>query len=370
MKVVILGTRGFPNVQGGVEKHCEQLAINLIKLSCKVTVFTRKPYVNPKIKEYKGIQLISIPTLKNKFFEAFLHTFLGVLLAVKYRPDILHIQAIGPGFFIPLARLLGFRVVLTSHGSNYEHLKWGGFAKLFLRFSEFIAINAANKIIAISANIANDIKKKYKKEVRVIPNGVNIPKIVKSNTFLMQHNLESKKYILTVGRFVPEKGFSYLIDAFNQSDLPDWKLVIAGDADHETVYSKELKVKAGKNKNIVLTGFISGTPLNELYSHGGLFVLPSYYEGLPIVLLEAMSYGLSSIVSHIEANKNVKLDQDRYFEPGNTNGLSLKLMDYTQKKTFTELEKNLQIKYIINNFDWQKIALSTRMVYSELLPHK
>jgi len=177
MKIAILGTRGFPNVQGGVEKHCEGLAVHLVQSTCDVIVFTRRPYVDENIKEYKGVKLVALPAIRHKSLEAPLHTLIGVFAALRYRPDILHIQAIGPALFTSLARILGMKVVVTSHGSNYEHLKWGRFAKLVLRLGEFVGVVFANKVIAISKNIADDIKRKYNREATIIPNGVIIPKV-------------------------------------------------------------------------------------------------------------------------------------------------------------------------------------------------
>ena len=125
MKIVILGTRGFPNIQGGVEKHCEGLACALVKLDCDTIVFTRRPYVVDNARECHGVKLVCLPTIRHKTTETVIHTFIGIFAALYYRPDILHIQAIGPALFTPLARLLGMKVVVTTHGVNYMHKKFG-----------------------------------------------------------------------------------------------------------------------------------------------------------------------------------------------------------------------------------------------------
>jgi len=153
LKILFLGTRGFPNVQGGVEKHCEELTVNLVKEGCDVTVLTRKPYVDPTISNFKGVKLIPLPAVKSKFLEAFLHTFIGVFVAVWYKPDILHIQGIGPALFTPLVKFLGMKVVVTSHGSNYEHLKWGKFAKAILRIGEKVGVCLSDKTISVSQKL-------------------------------------------------------------------------------------------------------------------------------------------------------------------------------------------------------------------------
>ncbi len=378
VKVLFLGTRGFPNVQGGVEKHCENLTINLVKIGCDVTVFTRKPYVDTSIKNFKGVNLVTIPALKHKSLEAFLHTFMGIFIAFFFKPDILHIQAIGPSLFTPLARILGMKVVITSHGSNYKHLKWGKFARCVLRVGELLGVLFANKIIAISKNIADEIREKYNRDVAIIPNGVKIHKILESNETLEKYGLEKGKYILAVGRFVPEKGFHDLIEAFKQIQNSDsqskiqnqkskisidhWKLVIVGRADHEDRYSLGLKEKTRENSNIVLTGFLTGEPLQELYSHAGLFVLPSYYEGLPIVLLEAMSYGLTCIASDIPSNRNIELSEDRFFNSGDVKALATKIKEFIDKP-LSEEDRKKQIRMIAERYNWEKIAEKTLELY-------
>lgn len=372
LKIAVLGTRGFPRVQGGVEAHCEHLYPRLAGKGCEVIVFTRKPYVDLNITEYKGVTLIPLPCLKNKFFEAFLHTLIGIFAAKKFSPDILHIHAIGPSLFIPVARLLGLKVIMTNHGPDYLRKKWGTLAKTVLKLGEKAGSKWANSIVCISETIAEQVKNKYERTVTVIPNGVTIPEIIQSNTTLEKYGLITGKYILSVGRIVPEKGFHDLIDAFNRlitydSNLKvdNWKLVIIGKADHEDKYSLGLKEKASLNSNIILTGFLTGEPLQELYSHAGLFALPSYYEGLPIVLLEALSYGLSCIASDIPANREVGMEDDRYFCAGDTEALVSKIKEFVHKAMNDE-EKMSQRNRIAEKYDWEKIADKTLEVYTSV----
>jgi glycosyltransferase involved in cell wall biosynthesis len=366
MKIVVIGTRGFPGVQGGVESHCEHLYTHLARKGCDLTVFTREPYITSNVREYKGIHLIPLSCPKNKFLEAIVHTFKGVIKARKLKPAILHIHAIGPSLFTPLARILGMKVVVTSHGPDYERKKWSLPAKMFLKFCERMGMTYANKIIAIADNISNDIKKKYGKDAVVIPNGVVIPQLNDIDITLKKYGLQKKKYILAVGRFVPEKGFHDLMEAFNLGDFGDHKLVIVGSADHEDRYSHNIKDKAGDNNHIVLTGFLKGQALNELYSHASLFVLPSYYEGLPIVLLEAMSYGLSCIASDIPANRNVELSKERFFKPGDIISISAKIQEFINKP-FGEQERAEQINLIESKYNWELIAKDTLEIFRKAM---
>ncbi|MBW1853951.1 MAG: glycosyltransferase family 4 protein [Deltaproteobacteria bacterium] len=364
MRVIIVGTRGFPNVQGGLEKHCECLSVNLVTLGCDVTVFTRKPYVDVSLKNFQGVKLVALPAFRHKLFENFFHTLLCIFVSLKYKKDIIHFQAIGSALLVPLARLFGMKVVLTSHGSNYQHLKWGRFAKLVLKLSEFLGVTFTNKVIAISRTIADEIKEKYNRDAAVIPNGVYIPRVTGDKNILNKYGLQEKKYILAVGRFVPEKGFHDLIEAFNRVSLNDLKLVIVGDADHKDAYSMRLKEIGLKNKDIIMPGFLRGEVLQGLYSHAVLFVLPSYYEGFPIALLEALGSGLSCLASDIPGNRNIDLAGERFFTPGDSGMLSELLKEFSQKPLGEEVKKE-QINTLAAKFDWENIARQTIVVYSK-----
>lgn len=365
MKIVVLGTRGFPNIQGGVERHCEHLYPYLVKKGCEVIVFRRSSYVKGHLDSYRGVKLVDIKSPKSKFLEAFVHTFSGLLAAKKLKPDLVHIHAIGPWLCVPLARLLGFKVVATHHGFDYERKKWNILAKFILRLGEFLGTVFANRIICVSAVISIRLKKVFHKDAVIIPNGVVMPDLLTSEEALKTYGLKKGKYVLAVGRFVPEKGFGDLIDAFRNIQT-DWKLVIAGDADHPDQYSQSLKIKAAETKGVVLTGFISGRPLFELYSHAGLFVLPSYHEGLPIVLLEAMSYGLSCVVSDIAPNKEVDLPKERFFKVGDIKDLSGKIQKFINESMPQE-ERKSQLEMVKSMYDWEKIADQTYKVYEDVL---
>ncbi|HOX54768.1 MAG TPA: glycosyltransferase family 4 protein [Candidatus Omnitrophota bacterium] len=365
MKIVAIGTRGFPGVQGGVESHCEKLYPKLSKLGCDITVFTRKPYVDPGLKNYNGVELIPLDCPKNKILEAIVHTFKGIFQARKLKPDILHIHAIGPAILVPLAKILGFKVVMTHHGPDYRRRKWGRFAKFVLRVGERLSSSFADEVIAISQMVAQDLKSKYNRDSHVIPNGVDVHEPLKSDEVLKKYDLKKGRYILAVGRFVPEKGFINLIDSFLLAQLKNMKLVIVGRADHESKYSRDLEKRAKISNDVVLTGYLNGIGLKELYSHAGLFVLPSTYEGLPITLLEAMGYGLLCLASDIPANRYIGLPYDNYFSPENLEELIQKLREFSQKN-LSEEEKHKQIEMLKKNYSWDEIAKKTLEVYEKV----
>jgi glycosyltransferase involved in cell wall biosynthesis len=373
MRIVVLGTRGFPDVQGGVERHCENLYPRLVKLGCEVIVLARAPYTGNKEYSFQGVTIKPIACPKHRSLEAIVHTFKGIFEARMLRPDILHIHAIGPSIFVPLARLLGMKVVMTHHGQDYRRLKWGQTAKATLRVGETAGCVFANAVIAISKEISSDCIRRFGRGAAVIPNGVVVMPAERTGKILKERGIETGRYLLAVGRFVPEKGFTDLIEAFGIASkamrsadrAAEWKLVIAGDADHEDEYSMKVKEKAMATENVVLTGSQKGRDLAELYSHAGLFVLPSYHEGLPIVLLEAMSYGLSCIVSDIAANREVALSGDRYFKPGDTGKLAEKILEFIARP-FSEAEKKAQVDIIAREYNWDAISEATLKIYHGL----
>ncbi|MBA3005459.1 MAG: glycosyltransferase family 4 protein [Proteobacteria bacterium] len=365
MRIFVTGTRGIPDIPGGVEKHCQELYPLISAMGHSVTVATRTPYIKEKAASWQGIQLAHLYAPHKKSLEAIGHTFLAVLEAKKEKADLIHIHAVGPGLMAPFARLLGLKVVVTNHGPDYDRQKWGVLAKTMLQLGEYLSGKFANQIIVISSVIAEIIRKRCGRDSNLIYNGVPLPDRSESTSYLDRTAIKPKNYILAVARFVPEKGLHDLIEAF--ADLKrNYQLVIAGDADHQTTYSRELKQLAAVDKRIILTGYITGEDLNQVFTHARLFCLPSYHEGLPIALLEAMSYGLPVLVSDIPANREVDLPAERFFKCGDVKDLHEKLERLIDLE-LSDKEQQLLRTEIIEKYNWQKIAEQTVAVYQKAL---
>ncbi len=362
MKIVVIGTRGIPYIMGGLEPQSMELYTRLVAMGHDVTIIRRKPYVSSDnaVKEFHGVKLVDLYAPRKKCIETFVHTFLAVIKAGMLKPDVLHVHAVGPSIFIPFARLLGMKVVMTNHGSDYERKKWGRFAKFVLRTGERLGTKYSNEVIVISKVISDTLALKYgRTDTRLICNGVNAPvKSVKTD-YLSSVGIVPGKYILAVGRFVREKGFHDLVDAYVKLPHSGCQLVIAGDTDHEDKYSLSLKSKADR-AGAILTGFINGEKLNQVMTNAALFVLPSYHEGLPLVLLEAMSYGLDVLASDIEANRLPCLKETDFFATGDVEGLC----DGIRSKLGAG---NSCRSYDLSNYNWDIIAKQTESVYKEIL---
>lgn len=366
--IALLGFRGFPGIQGGVETHAEHLCPLLAALGCDVEVIVRSPYQSSEIHfEWKGVRFRRLWAPKYKSLEAITHSLLGVLYAgFISRPDILHIQAIGPALVAPLARMLGLNVVVTHHGPDYDRQKWGSFARLVLKLGECWGMRCANARIVISKSILELVKNKYGEDSVLIQNGVALTEIPNTQQALTDFGLTPYRYILLVSRLVPEKRHHDLIDAFKIIQLDGWQLVLVGASDHPDAYVRSVLAAAKATPNVITTDFQTGLALRELYAYAGLFVLPSSHEGLPIALLEALSFGLPVLASAIPANLELDLSESSYFELGNIGELAEKLL-ILARQDINLKKRNLTRSAIADKFNWLKIAEQTILVYRSVL---
>jgi len=346
--IAVIGTRGFPGIQGGVEAHSYHLYTHMD--DAHVRLYRRRAYLTEQSSQsLPNIEYIDLPSTRIKGFEAVWHTLLSVLHILFHRPDVVHIHNIGPGMFAPLVRLMGLPVVLTYHSPNYEHSKWNAPARWLLRQCEKISLCFSNRVIFVN---------KYQMEKCgaldksvFIPNGIDPVTRSDSTTFLDKHDINPGEYLLAVGRLTPEKGLEYLVQAANR--LPQvGQVVIAGASDHDSSYRQQLE-KLDTGKKVVFTGFTTGEDLRQLYSHARCYVLPSVNEGFPMVMLEAMAYGLPIVCSDIPGTRQVDLPEQDYFTVRDVDALCTaltRLLDKPNEPQHYDLEK----------YDWKTIAAATR----------
>lgn len=351
--IAVIGTRGFPGIQGGVEVHSYFLYTHM--RDARIRVYRRRAYLTEQsAQSFPDIEYIDLPSTRVKGFEAVWHTLLSVLHIALHRPDVVHIHNIGPGMFAPLLRLMGLPVVLTYHSPNYEHDKWNAAARWLLRQCERLSLRYSNRVIFVN---------KYQMEKCgaldksvFIPNGIDPVTRSESTTFLDKHGITPGGYLLAVGRLTPEKGLEYLVEAANR--LPQvQQVVIAGASDHDSAYREQLE-RLDTGRKVIFTGFTSGEDLRQLYSHARCFVLPSVNEGFPMVLLEAMAYGLPILCSDIPGTRQVELPEEDYFTVRDVNSLCsaiTRLLDGPAEPHNYDLEK----------YNWNTIAATTRQ---QLLP--
>jgi len=371
MRIAMIGPKSIPSRMGGVEIHVEELAKRLVKQGHSVTVYCKKKYCQELKQEHEGISLkhipgINIPGINTKHLDAIIYIILATIHALFHNFDIFHFHALGPSTIAFLPRLFGKKVICTIHGLDWQRDKWGSIAKKCLKFGEYCVARFANASITVSKNLVSYFRHMYKKEPVYIPNGVNIPAVKPAEMITDQYGLKKDDYILYLGRLVPEKGIHYLIDAYLRLK-PSLKLVIAGGPCYTTEYVQQIQDMAAGCENILFTGFVQDDVLAELFSNAYLYVLPSDLEGMPISLLEAMSYGQTCLVSDIEENKAVVGKHGFYFSQGNINSLYKALKKLTSGQQSFEKNNASIIDYVRENFNWDHVALRHNEVYEKLM---
>jgi glycosyltransferase involved in cell wall biosynthesis len=366
LRIMVLGLRGVIDVQGGIETHARRLYPLLARLGCDVEILQRSAYYpreRRRRREWRRMTLTYLWSPRTRIVETAVHTLLGVLYAAVKRPDVLHLHAIGPALLAPLARVLGLRVVVTHHCADYEREKWGPFAKAVLRAGERLGITFANWPIVVSPVLKEAVETRYGIGATYIPNGAPMATPRRTRDALHRFDLRPGRYVLSVARLVPEKRQHDLIAAFQAVRPPGWKLVFVGEIDHGDGYCQELIAQAARDPTIVLTGYQHGVALHELYTHAGLFVLPSAVEGHPIALLEAAVYEVPVLASSIPANFALPLPLNRFFPVGNTRALARQLIAMTQDAATSAAERRALHVAIRAEYSWRKAAELTSSVY-------
>lgn len=372
MKIAMIGHKRVPSREGGVEIVVEEISTRLVKKGHSVDIYNRKgrnvqdrntDQQNRKIKYYKGAKIITIPTINKKGFDALIYSFLATVRSLFGKYDCIHYHAEGSCAMIWIPHLFKIRTIVTIHGLDWKRAKWGGIATKYIKFGEKMAAKYADEIIVLSEGVRQYFKEEYNRNTNFIPNGVNKPTKRNNNAIKEKWNLEKDSYILFLARIVPEKGVHYLINAFKLINT-DKKLVIAGGASHTNDYLKRIKEISKEDDRIIMTGFVQGEELEELFENTFLYCLPSDIEGMPISLLEAMSYGCNCLVSDIEENSQVIGDKAQTFKKGDINDLKIKLEQALEGKN--RYRKKDISDYILNKYNWDNVIEKTENLYKSM----
>lgn len=360
MKIGMIGHKRIPGREGGIETVVEELAINLVNNGHNVTAYNRKKKGIKRIKDYKGIKIVTIPTIEKKSTDAIIYSFFASICALFKKYDVLHYHGIGPSVMIFLPHFFRKKIVVTVHGLNYKTPKWKGLGAKVMKLGEKMVAKYADEIIVLSKDQQEYFLKKYNRKTNYIPNGVNVSNILKPNIIEKQWGLKKDDYILFLSRIVPGKGLEYLIDAFKMIDT-DIKLVIAGGTEYVNDFYTDICSKVEKDKKIKMVGYVSGDTLNELYSNARLFVFPSEAEGMPVCLLEALSFNTPCLVSDIPENKEVGKEYVRYFKSKDTKDLKIQL-----EKQLENVEKVNSRSYVKKDYSWDNVTKSTIELYEKV----
>ena len=366
MKIAYIVVKGIP-MSGGIEKYTEELANKLVEHGHEVTVYTTKHYGNVT-GSYGGFHIKTVPSFKGKFFEKISLVMMASFDQMFRDYNIVHYHALGPSIFSFMAKLCGKKVVIQSHGIEYQRAKWGRFTSSMLRLMEQLSYNMGDELTVVSKQIEYYFRDIYGKEAVYIPTGIEMPDIsVWNEALLCDMGLEENEYYLFIARIVEEKGLHYLIEAYKHLETTK-KLVIAGKIDTNNPYHQKIMRMLKGDERIVFAGEILGEKKDMLFKGAYAFCLPSELEGMSIALLEAMSYGKLCIVSNIAENMDVAQGKTLTFENKNVENLSEVLR---KAETMSDAERkcygNMAKTYVEKNHQFEMIAQQMEELYNSLL---
>lgn len=360
-KIAVIGVKGLPARQGGIERYCQEVYPRVVRQGYKIDLYARSnyTYASSNINDSQGVRIISLPSFPFKRVDALLNSLLGMIIAIIGHYDIIHIHALGPSLWCFLGKLFtNAKIIVTCHGLDWQRAKWGRFSSSVIRVGEKMAVLWADEIVVVSQSLREYFLQTYKRQTSYIPTApAPYPPYDGQQNYLKSLSLEPKKYILFLGRLVPEKRPDLLIQAFQRLQPKDWKLVLAGGASDTEKYYLQLKQLAKGNPNICFTGEIKGGLLSEVMRKAGLFVLPSDLEGLPLVLLEAMQEGIPVVASNIAPHQQlIGNNRGLLFKKGNINScVNCLQIALNSPETLQEMSRNGQ-NYVKQNHDWENIV--------------
>ncbi len=366
MKISFIALKGMPQ-GGGIEKYTEEVGSRLANRGHEIVVYTMKHY-GAVDGSYKGMNIKTVKTIKRKSLEKIVESFVATCKEIFSNSDIVHFHAFGPSIFCILPRLFGQKTVVQGHGIEWMRSKWGFAGRIFLKVSEYPSIRFAHKVTVVSRVQQSYLKEKYNIESTYIPSGVNHAVLVEPD-LIGEYGLKGNDYILFAARLVREKGVHYLIKAYNKLNT-NIKLVIAGDSLYEDKYLDELKQMAAENEDIIFLGYATGKLLDELFSNAYLFVLPSELEGLPIALLEAMSYGNCCLVSDIPENLEALNSYGFSFKTKDPGDLTRKLNQLLNNPELVNSIKQNARDCVMEHYSWDKIVDDLEQYYLDLINSK
>ena len=369
LNIAMLGHKRIPSREGGVEIVVEELSTRMASLGHHVTCYNRgghhvsgKQFDDWNLNTYRGVRLKTVLTIDKRGLAAMTASASAAFRAAFGKYDVVHFHAEGPCAMLWLPKLFGKRCVATIHGLDHQRAKWGKLASAYIMLGEKCAAKYADEIIVLSEGVQNYFMKNYGRRTRFIPNGVNRPQLRSADWIRKKFSLEKDDYILFLGRLVPEKGLRYLLEAFKQVKT-DKKLVIAGGSSDTEGFVNELKEIGKDDPRIIFTGFVQGQMLDELYSNAYIYTLPSDLEGMPLSLLEAMSYGNCCLVSDIAECADVVEDKAVVFRKGSTEDLKEKLQWLCGDVSRVKHYKEQAADFICSKYDWDKVVDMTLRLY-------
>jgi glycosyltransferase involved in cell wall biosynthesis len=376
MKIVMIGQKGIPSQFGGVETHVAELSTRLARAGHDVLVYGRRWYCDRKLDRYNGVNVKILPSIRTKHLDAISHTLFSTVHACLFaRPDVIHFHGVGPSLLAWLPKILrpSAVVVTTFHCLDREHDKWNFVAKWFLKLGERACLKFSDATIATSRVLCKYIYKNYGERVNYLPNGITPRRVTIDSAVLDSFGLRSHGYVAMVARLVRHKGAHTLIEAWQLARVKepqlfkDLKLAIVGGSAFTDDYVSELKHQASGDASIVFTDFQRGETLSTLFAGARFVVHPSVAEGLPIAVIEAMSYGKAVIAANIPENLELVKDHGISFKAGSAKQLAKKMIELAQDPMQAASIGHAAREFVESEYHWDDIGRATIEIYQKQL---
>jgi len=357
VRILVIGARGIPGVEGGAEKNAENLfpalaAENDVCMLCLAEFCSTD--------NYRGVQICRVPTWRLFRTDKILYYLYSLYLALRWRPDIVHCQGLNAAFFLWFYQWVAQRVVVRYGSADYLNAKWTLIGRLGFRWCEF-QLRWADAVIAVTPSLRNRLlQRSAEHRVVVIPNAVDAVATTPAASALERFDLAPNGYVLTVGRVTWQKDFETLIRAFVVARAAEpnlGKLAIVG-GDDSSGYLQHLRAIA--DEHVVFTGRLRREELGDLYAHCRLYVNSSRHEGLSNAILEAVSHGCPIVASDIVENRDLPLAPRHFFAAGDATALSQKLREVGRGDVDLTIDPGVFAT-------WPRVVAATRQLYDTLL---
>jgi glycosyltransferase involved in cell wall biosynthesis len=363
LKIAFLGIKSYPAMRGA-DRVVEGIVQNL-RDRHDITVYCCSR-LTPPSPETQGIKIVRIPTVHGKHLEPIIYFLASAIYAFFHRYDGIHIHNAEACFIIPILRLR-FPVLATAHGPAYSREKWGKLSRWLIEMVDLFYIYSSNQRTSVSLPYARYYKKRYHREIKYIPNGIDKstkPDIIGADSFLRDHQVIQPFLLFSAGRLDPTKGCHILLEAFSVIRWPG-SLLILGDETTHSDYSKQLKQTAD-GRTLFLQPVSSRNLLYGIIRKSIIYIFPSTVEAMSMSLLEAASLGTPVVCSDIPENRLVMGDSAVYFTSGDPHSLRKQLEWAINNRVKMKVMAEHAVPKIHDKFDWRKISDQYEKIYIQM----
>ena len=363
--IAVIGLKGLPAF-GGAATVGENI-IEQIKDKYDFTVYSTSTHTDLKTGDYNGYKQIVFKAFFIKKINVFIYYILSAVHSLTCHYDLIHLHHSDWAFIIPILKIKN-RVLLTSHGSpnrlGNRTFKYNKVITNFFKFSERVFLKKADTVSCVSRTLAEFLRREFNKEIHYIPNGFSYAEV--NNSFLEREF--SEKYILfAAGRILPTKGCHIFLEALKKNKYSN-KIIIVGDYEQIPSYY-EVLIKIAQSMDVIFTGMIKDkNRLNSIISNAELFVFPSSYEAMSMMLLEVASLKVPIICSEIDENRSIFNDDEiLFFKTDDVSDLAIKLKNAENNKVLMNQKAQNAFTRLEHDYLWDSISKKYEKLYQRII---